>query len=135
VRVPPRRLAGDCGGHRRGGSPAPGELGVPPGDLLVALGPAILACCYEVGEDVAAAVASRVGSPPGLAPASGKPGRLRLDLHLANRIQLERAGVAAGAIHEAPWCTRCRDDLFFSFRREGEGAGRQMAAVGPAADP
>ena len=36
-----------------------------------------------------------------------------------HRLQLERAGVPARAIHRAPWCTACSGGLFFSYRREG----------------
>jgi len=101
--------------------------GVAPGELVVALGPAILACCYQVGPEamaaVAAAAAPRVGRR---CPGAGS--RFLLDLHAANRIQLERAGVVE--VHAAPWCTRCRTDLFFSYRAEGEQAGRQAAAIG-----
>jgi hypothetical protein len=98
--------------------------GIDPGELVAALGPAILDCCYEVGPDVLAEVASASGLP---VPARG-PGFL--DLQACNRRQLEAAGVPASAIHALPWCTRCRSDLFFSFRREGEAAGRQMAVIG-----
>lgn len=95
--------------------------GVEAGDLVAALGPAILACCYAVGPEVATAVALASGQDA----AAG-----HLDLHAALRRQLLAAGIPQGAIHAAPYCTRCRDDLFFSYRREGEGAGRLMAVIG-----
>lgn len=101
------------------------ERGIDPAGLIAALGPAILACCYEVGPEVLAAVAAATGDRV----RRDRPGPL--DLHASNRRQLEAAGVPGEAIHAAPWCTRCRGDLFFSFRREGAGAGRQMAAIGP----
>lgn len=108
--------------------------GVPANDLIVALGPAILGCCYEVGEDVVTALRAECGLAPGYSrrPADG---RVLVDLHAALACQLVAAGVAAASIHAAPWCTRCRTDLFFSFRGEGRGAGRLMAAVGPAVGP
>ena len=98
--------------------------------LVVALGPAILGCCYEVGEEVVAAL----GTPE--AVARRRPGELpKVDLHAANVVQLLAAGVRREDIHRAPWCTRCRNDLFFSARAEGARAGRLMAAAGPAARP
>jgi YfiH family protein len=100
-----------------------------PGDLIAALGPAILPCCYEVEASVHGEVARACGTDRGLGRSSPRPGRFLLDLHAANRLQLERAGVGSDRIHTAPWCTRCREDLFFSYRRDGEGAGRQMAVV------
>lgn len=95
------------------------DQAIPPADLVVALGPAILGCCYTVGPEVLEAV--------GL-PATGAG---RLDLHTRLRVQLREAGVPEEAIHAAPWCTRCHAGLFFSYRREKEAAGRQMAVIGP----
>jgi YfiH family protein len=90
--------------------------GVPPCDLIVALGPAIGGCCYEVGPEVAAAL--------------GVSART-VDLREINRRQLLQAGVPAESVHTAPWCTRCRKDLFFSYRRSGSAAGRMLAVIGP----
>jgi YfiH family protein len=94
------------------------EAGVRAQDLVAVLGPAILGCCYEVGPEVHVAMGG--AEPEG--PAS-------LDLHAVNRRQLVEAGVPAEAIHAVPLCTRCRDDLFFSHRRE-PGGGRMMACIG-----
>ena len=108
--------------------------GVDSRDLEVALGPAILGCCYAVGDDVVTALESACG-PRAAFVSRTLDGRVAVDLHEALRAQLIRAGVAAGSIHAAPWCTRCRADLFFSYRGEGPGTGRLMAAVGPAGGP
>jgi YfiH family protein len=95
------------------------EQGIAPAGLVAALGPAILGCCYTVGREVLEAV--------------GLPGSAagNLDLHARLRAQLREAGVPDEAIHAAPWCTRCHPRLFFSYRREKDGAGRQMAVIGP----
>jgi hypothetical protein len=89
-----------------------------PRDLVVALGPSIGPCCYEVGEDVRraflesdghrGAVASWFASHDGLKP--------RLDLWRANRDQLVQAGVPPAQVHRAGLCTATRRDLFFSYR-------------------
>lgn len=104
--------------------------GVDPAGLLAAIGPSIGPCCYEVGRDVADRVVEASGGPEGLVAPSGSD-RVVLDLGRAVREQLTRAGIAPESIHAAPWCTRCRDDLFFSYRRDGGVAGRMMASVGP----
>ena len=96
-----------------------GEEGIPAGALVAALGPAILGCCYTVGPEVLEAV--------GVAAAG--PGKL--DLHARLRAQLREVGLSEEAIHAAPWCTRCHPELLFSYRRERERAGRQMAVIGP----
>jgi hypothetical protein len=109
-----------------------------PRDLVVALGPSIGPCCYEVGEDVRraflesdghrGAVASWFTSPDGLKP--------RLDLWRANRDQLVQAGVPPAQVHRAGLCTATRRDLFFSYRAEGAAAGRMVAAIkAPAVAP
>lgn len=108
--------------------------GIDANGLVIALGPAILGCCYEVGEDVVTALRGVCGEPSDYV-AQGPGGVPRVDLHSAIRAQLLAAGVPKASIHSAPWCTRCRGDLFFSFRAEGSGAGRLMAAVGPAGGP
>ncbi len=108
--------------------------GIEGGDLVVAMGPAILGCCYEVGDDVLSALQAVCG-PADAYLARSLSGRTAIDLHAALRAQLRAAGVPAGSIHAAPFCTRCRNDMFFSFRAEGPAAGRLMAAVGPAGGP
>ena len=99
-----------------------GALGVPAERLVVALGPAVGPCCYEVGPEVVAALG-------GFARPTGA-GRSTVDLHAALVGPLTAAGVTSRAIHAAPWCTRCRNDLFFSVRAEGASAGRLMAVIG-----
>lgn len=105
-----------------------------PSELLVALGPGIGPCCYEVGPDVEAAF-----GPEGarfFVPGPGK--RKHLDVVAANRAQLEEAGLPVGSIDRIDLCTRCRADLFFSYRREreasplgdGGSAGRMISVIG-----
>lgn len=108
--------------------------GVAPRDLVVAMGPAILGCCYEVGEDVVAALGAACG-PPARFVTKAAAGGLSVDLHAALRSQLVAAEVPLESIHAAPWCTRCRPDLFYSFRGEGPATGRLLAAVGPTVGP
>jgi polyphenol oxidase len=130
------------------------EFGTDPEHVVVALGPNIAKCCYEVGHEVARefhaqfanarewfegpfdAVASGdddpnwlpwlTMKPPGHAP---PPPRVNLDLTAANRAILAEAGVPPGQIFSSDLCTACRGDLFFSYRRE-RVTGRMMAAIG-----
>jgi YfiH family protein len=97
-----------------------------PEDLLAALGPGIGPCCYEVGEDV------RVAFGPGAEPffRAGPRGRAHLDLRRANGRQLEGAGLPLERIHLVEDCTSCRKDLYYSYRRDGTGAGRMISFVG-----
>ena len=105
------------------------RFGARPGDLRVALGPSIGRCCFEVGADVVAAFASALAGAPDAADAGTDPGVVRVsprgvpdkwhvDLRLANRLLLERAGVAPDAIDVAADCTHCDRPRFYSYRRE-----------------
>jgi YfiH family protein len=105
--------------------------GAAPAALVAAIGPCIRSCCYEVGRDVGERVAAASGGASGIFSLRG-PDRGLVDLQAAVREQLERAGARPASIHAAPFCTRCREDLFFSYRRDGSVAGRMMASVGPA---
>lgn len=130
------------------------EFGTRPEDVIAALGPGIGGCCYEVGHEVANAFAARFPSapdwfggsfdsvtagdndpnwlpwltmrPPGHA---AEAPRVHLDLIAANRAILAAAGVPPGNISASGFCTACRTDLFFSYRRE-RTTGRLMAAIG-----
>ena len=106
------------------------EQGCPPGELIAAVGPSIGACCYPVSPDVAAAVADASGV--GVESiAHEKAGQISLDLRAANREQLLAAGIPQNSVHQAPWCTACETELFFSYRRDGAAAGRQLSLIGP----
>lgn len=101
-------------------------------DLRVAMGPAAAACCYEVGGEVIEGFRERFPAADDLFIPT-RDGHARIDLLRANRKQLISAGVDAERIHTAPFCTMCRTDLFFSYRREKtvQGkVGRLMAVVG-----
>ena len=98
---------------------------IPAGDLVAAIGPHNAACCYEVGSDVF----EQFDDPEPFQPGRS-PGKWLLNLALANRRQLERAGVPADRIAASTLCTQCRPDLFFSYRREGKRVGRLLSIVG-----
>ncbi|HEX3691863.1 MAG TPA: polyphenol oxidase family protein [Solirubrobacteraceae bacterium] len=103
------------------------------GEVVAVVGPCAGVCCYEVGEEVQAAVACASGppgeregdperEPPGPAPEADVGKRARIDLRAIVHRRLESAGVVAVA--DVAACTIC-DERFFSHRREGAAAGRQ----------
>jgi purine-nucleoside/S-methyl-5'-thioadenosine phosphorylase / adenosine deaminase len=96
-----------------------------PSDLIVALGPAIGSCCYQVDEAVFESMKGQSGRDSLFRPCREK-GRWMFDLVLANRLQLEETGVLAGNIFTAGFCTACRGDFFFSHRREKGVTGRHL---------
>jgi hypothetical protein len=97
-----------------------------PEDVVAALGPGIGACCYEVGDDVRAAFGP-AGTPFFRAGPRGRP---HLDVRAANVRQLLDAGLLPGSLHHVADCTRCRADLYHSYRRDGRAAGRMVSFVG-----
>ncbi|HKV46812.1 MAG TPA: peptidoglycan editing factor PgeF [Candidatus Acidoferrales bacterium] len=129
------------------------EFGTRPRDVVAAIGPCIAQSCYEVGSDVTKqfhaqfanarewfdgpfdALASGENDPnwlpwltmrpPGHPP---PPPTVQLDLVAANRAILVEAGIPAANISASGFCTACRLDLFFSYRRE-RTTGRMMAAI------
>jgi YfiH family protein len=90
------------------------------GPIVAAIGPGAGRCCYEVGEEVRAALADH---GPGVCEGD------RLDLKLVARRALERAGV--GEVHDVDLCTICASaaPLFFSHRRDAGVTGRQAGVV------
>jgi YfiH family protein len=109
------------------------EYGTRAADVIAAIGPAALRCCYEVGAEVVGIFNERFPAHAGELFTPTHEGRALVDLHEANRRQLIDAGVAAGRVHAAPLCTMCRTDLFFSYRREKKvhgRTGRLLSVVG-----
>lgn len=102
-------------------------LGVPASGLLAAVFPHIRACCFEVGEEVAAQLALLPGGESAIARAHGpKPHVALASLVVA---QLMAAGLAAPNLDDVPGCTRCEPERFFSFRRDGQASGRHLTAI------
>ncbi|NMP21630.1 peptidoglycan editing factor PgeF [Sulfobacillus sp. DSM 109850] len=112
---------GTVKGIQRVGVEMLAQRGIPPEDLLIGLGPAIGPCCYEVDEPVVREV-RRVADDAVLEPVDAS--HSRLDVRALNRRLLEQAGVRPEHIAEAPFCTGCRSDLFFSYRVQGRLTGR-----------
>jgi YfiH family protein len=96
-------------------------------DLVAAVGPSIGPCCYEVGEELVA----RFEAHPDASRWFTRTGTLHLNLWRATRDQLERAGLQSRHIHICDLCTSDHPELFYSYRRDGKGAGRLVAAIRP----
>ncbi len=101
-----------------------------PAGVLAALGPAIEASCYEVGQEVYDSF-SRQGFPADRVFSSGqKAGKFFLDLRAANFWLLtEIIGLPAENIFSLDWCTFCQPDLL-SYRRQAAEKTRLLNFVG-----
>jgi len=95
--------------------------GCPPAHVQVHIGPCIRACCYDVGDDVAARFPAAT-----VRPTDGRP---RLDLPAAARLALEERGVRPDAIHDTGACSACEPDWYFSHRRDSGRTGRLWGVV------
>jgi len=91
-------------------------------DIHASIGPAIGRCCYEVKTDVVEAL--------GVEPQTNGRGSLFVDLQEVAASRLIRTGVDPQAIDVKALCTSCNKDSFFSFRRQGDKAGRNISVIG-----
>jgi polyphenol oxidase len=117
-------------------------------DLLVAIGPAIGACCYEVGEDVRVRFEQRGFSrdqlerwflevpavspknpPMPTLPAERRAHHWFFDSWSCVRDQLAAAGVPSEQIFGADLCTASHASTFCSYRRDGAIAGRLAGVI------
>jgi len=103
-------------------------LDVAPDDVIAAIGPSIGGGCYQVDDRVRMTF---LGVTPDAARwfSEDGPHHWRLDLWQANADQLEDAGVPPSSIHIARVCTADQLGSCFSYRREGSGTGRMVAAI------
>jgi purine-nucleoside/S-methyl-5'-thioadenosine phosphorylase / adenosine deaminase len=105
------------------------ELGrrhsVDPTKIVAAIGPHIGVCCYEVGEEVVEAM-----DDPAVIERRTEWPKPHLNLAEANRRQLLKAGIPETQVEISSLCTRCREDLFFSYRRDGARTGHMLSIIG-----
>ena len=118
-------------------------------NLLVALGPSIGSCCYEVGADVRSTF-EQAGFKPGQLrrwfkespdEIAGNPAMPRVreqprradhwffDGWAAAFEQIVNAGVPAAQVFAPQLCTASHPDVFCSYRRDGSPSGRLVGAI------
>ncbi len=88
--------------------------------LKVRFGPCIGSCCYEVGPGF------RENFPEGV---KERENRYYLDLVEVNKRQLLSLGVSPSNMFFSDICTSCRNEEFFSFRKEGKTCARMMSVM------
>ncbi|MBI5871342.1 MAG: peptidoglycan editing factor PgeF [Actinobacteria bacterium] len=92
----------------------PDIFSIPAEKIVAAVGPAIGACCYQVGDDIASEFESRFGPDVVVRDDEGS----WLDMHSATETALLETGLAPENIHVLEICTCCDYD-FYSYRRDG----------------
>lgn len=93
------------------------EVGSLKKDIVVAIGPSIGECCYDIEED---RYYSFLEEFDGYSDKifHRKGGKLHLNLPLLNYLLLIEAGIDKKNIDFFPFCTKCDKKRFFSFRRD-----------------
>ena len=119
---------GSCAGVAAATIEAIDQLGIPASDLVATIGPSMGGCCYQVDDKVRTTFLSMTPDAVEWFTEDG-PGRWKLDLWKANRDQLEAGGVAAESVHVMGVCTKHNNDRCWSYRQDGAGAGRMVAAI------
>ena len=96
------------------------RFGSRPADIVAGIGPSLGPCCAEF--------VNFKREIPEMFWRYGDS-KNRFDFWALSTDQLCRAGLKPDHIELSGWCTRCRSDLFFSYRKEGM-TGRMAAVIG-----
>jgi hypothetical protein len=97
--------------------------GIPPGELVAAIGPCIEQRSFEVGREVAEQF------PAAFVDVERFP-RPHVDLVERVRSQLVEAGVVPEAIERVGGCSYADPERYFSYRRDGRETGQMLAFIG-----
>lgn len=103
-------------------------LGIEKRDLLVAIGPHIKACCYQIGNEVIAFLIKNFTNYEEFIIKNEKG--LFLDLEKLNLFQALSFGVPLENIWISRDCTFCRSDVYWSYRAHKEKRGEQISFIG-----
>jgi YfiH family protein len=96
-------------------------------DILVAIGPSIRQCSYEVNDDVKAEVERATGKGQYF---SRQNYSYFIDLATANKIQALNTGIDPGNLWLSDECTFCKPERFYSYRYSNGPTGRQGGFIG-----
>ena len=99
------------------------EFGTNPQGVSARLGPCVGLCCYEVGGELL----ERLSDSDRKHLRPRETGGPRLDLDACCRTRLEAAGVNPKNVFSAGVCTKCRPDLFASYR--GRAGGLNISII------
>ncbi len=101
--------------------------GTEPEDCLVGIGPSLEMSCFEVGPEVAEQFMNNFDNWLQII----KPlenGKYIIDLWEANKLMLTELGIPEENITISGFCTKCNEELFFSYRRD-KGRTGSLSAI------
>jgi len=96
-------------------------------DILMAIGPSIRDCCYNVGNEVVHEVERVTGEGDYL---KNRQNQWFVDLALANKIQALSLGLKEEHIWISKECTSCQFRRFYSYRKDKTVTERQGGFIG-----
>ncbi len=105
------------------------EMEVSPASLHAAIAPSAGPCCYKVGDEVRDEALRELGSGADQF-FNRQEDRWHFDLWMANTSQLHDAGVPKSQVENSRICTICQGGAFWSWREQGEQAGRFAGVIG-----
>ena len=89
----------------------------------VFIGPSIQKCCFEVSDDVVNKFPSKYIKQKG-------PGKFMVDLQKIAFSELTDLGFNDEKIKITDDCSFCREDIYFSYRRDGADTNRMIGFIG-----
>ena len=98
-----------------------------PKDCIIGIGTGICGKCYEIGATVVEYMLKEFASFTSFL--QQKNGKNLLDISSLNKQQFKEAGVLEKNISVCKYCTAENNSLFYSYRMEGENAGRMMSVL------
>lgn len=101
--------------------------GTKPEDCLVGIGPSIEKECFEVGMDTAGYFMDSFENWADFMEPYGES-KYKIDLWEANKLMLMEQGIPGENIIISGYCTKCNEDLFFSYRRD-KGRTGSLSAI------
>lgn len=104
------------------------EYGTKPEDCLVGIGPSIGPECFEVGPEVAEEFRKAFDNWAEFIEPFGKE-KFKIDLWKANKLLLMKQGIPEENITVSGMCTKCNEDMFFSYRRDNGRTGSLSAIM------
>lgn len=99
------------------------HFGCKPGDIIALVGPCIGECCFEVKDDVKEKLLSTIANNYHSDVCKNN----NLDLKLINKFQLLANGLKK--IDVCEYCTSCKNELFFSYRKENGNTARHSSLI------
>lgn len=114
------------------------EFDTQPEDIIAGIGPALCQTCFEVDEDVARKFYAKNGTwrqfafqrEVGICSETGAERRKHyIDLKAVVKETLQRVGVREENIHDMGLCSKCRPDLFYSYRGQKGKNGNMISLM------